>query len=137
MSFRFVNAVVNPLTRTLLRSPLHRVASAKLMLITFTGRRTGTRHTIPVQYAQDDEGIVVVVGWPEQKVWWRNLLDGGEVEMRVRGRRIEGHAQSLRGRDDPDRVAAALRRYVVRLPKAAKQAPPLADAVVVLVSPRS
>ena len=136
MSFRFVNAVVNPLTRTLLRSPLHGIASAKLMLITFTGRRTGTRHTIPVQYAQDDEGIVVVVGWPEQKVWWRNLRGGGEVEVHVRGERIAAHAEALAGREDPDRVAAALRRYVARLPKAAKQAPPLADAVVVVVTPR-
>ncbi len=130
MSFRFVNAFVNPLTRTLLRSPLHRVASAKLMLITFSGRRTGTRRTIPVQYAQDDEGIVVAVGWAEQKRWWRNLLDGGEVEVRVRGERIACHARALTRAQDPEGVAAALRRYAVKFPKAE----PI--DVVVVISPR-
>ena len=131
MSFRFMNAVVNPLVRAVLRSPLHRIASGGLMLITFTGRRTGKRRTIPVQYAQDGDGIIVAVGWPERKRWWRNLLDGGEVEVRVRGKRISAHARALTGAEDHERVGAALQRYRVKFPKAQP------TDVVVLVSPRS
>jgi len=133
---RFVNVLVNPMVRALLRSPLHRLASGGLMLVTFTGRRTGTRHTIPVQYAQDGHDIVVVVGWPEKKRWWRNLVGGGEVEVRVRGETFSAHAEVVRGAEDPDRVAAARKRYLARFPKAAKSAPALADTVVVLVTLR-
>ena len=34
------------------------------------------------------------VGWPERKQWWRNLKDGAQVEMRIRGQRRVGHAQA-------------------------------------------
>jgi len=36
----------------LLRSPLHRLASGSLLLITYRGRRSGRRFTIPVIYAE-------------------------------------------------------------------------------------
>jgi hypothetical protein len=38
--------------------------------------------------------VIVNVGWPERKHWWRNLRHGGRVEMRIRGRRREGQAQA-------------------------------------------
>jgi deazaflavin-dependent oxidoreductase (nitroreductase family) len=135
VSFRLVNALANPIVSAVLRSPLHRLASGGLMLITFTGRRTGTQHTIPVQYAHDDEGIVVAVGWAAQKRWWRNLRGGGEVELVVRGRRMPAHAEALTGAEDPVRVSAALARYLARFPKAAKDLAAVEDAVVVLVMP--
>jgi deazaflavin-dependent oxidoreductase (nitroreductase family) len=135
MSFGFMNGVVNPVMRPLLRSPLHGLASGRVMLIGYTGRKTGKLHTVPVQYARDDEGIVVAVGWPEKKVWWRNLVGGGEVELRVHGEQLAGHAEALRGSEDPDRVAAALDRYHAQLPKS-KPASQIADAVVVVISLR-
>lgn len=48
--FTFLNRVVNPLVRWLIGSPFHRLASRWLALITYTGRRTGRRYTIPVSY---------------------------------------------------------------------------------------
>ena len=38
--------------------------------------------------------VIIDVGWPERKHWWRNLRDGGHVEMRIRGNRREGQAQA-------------------------------------------
>jgi hypothetical protein len=48
--FAILNHVVNPLARRLLRSPLHGLASGRLALITYTGRHSGRRYTIPVGY---------------------------------------------------------------------------------------
>jgi len=37
--------------------------------------------------------VKIGVGWPERKLWWRNLLDeGGPVQMRIRGKDYSGHA---------------------------------------------
>jgi hypothetical protein len=38
----------------LLRSPLHRLADGSLLLLTYRGRQSGRRFTIPVMYAEQD-----------------------------------------------------------------------------------
>jgi len=33
------------------------------------------------------------VGWPENKLWWRNLTgEGAPVELEIAGQRLHGHA---------------------------------------------
>jgi deazaflavin-dependent oxidoreductase (nitroreductase family) len=91
--FAVVNKTVNPLLRALLRSPLHRIVSGRLALITVTGRRSGREYTFPVGYRRDGDRVLVGVEWPERKVWWRNLRGGGPVRIRVAGRDHPGHAQ--------------------------------------------
>lgn len=53
-------SVVNPVLRTLLRSPVHGLASDHLLLLTVTGRKTGTAYTFPVGYEQDDGALTVI-----------------------------------------------------------------------------
>jgi deazaflavin-dependent oxidoreductase (nitroreductase family) len=95
----------------LLRSPLHRLVSGSLLLISFRGRRTGRRFTIPVMYAERDGALTIFVGHPERKTWWRNLRNGAEVEVRLRGDRLRGRAAVA---DD----AAVASTYLERYPRA-------------------
>jgi deazaflavin-dependent oxidoreductase (nitroreductase family) len=95
----------------LLRSPLHRPASGSLLLITYRGRRSGRRFTIPAMYAERDEALTIFVGHPERKRWWRNLRVGAEVEVRLRGRRLRGQAAVVED-------GAALENYLDRYPRA-------------------
>jgi hypothetical protein len=46
----------------LLRSPLHRLASGSLLLITSRGRSSGRRFTIPVMYAEREGTLTIYVG---------------------------------------------------------------------------
>src|SRR3954471_23711964 len=86
------HSVLNPTLGVLLRSPLHRLVSGGLVLITVTGRRSGREFTFPVSYQQDGEVVRIGVGWPEQKQWWRNLRGAGApVRLRLRGRARSGH----------------------------------------------
>jgi hypothetical protein len=94
--FALWNKSGNQLVRLLLVSPLHRVISGKLALITVTGRRTGQQHTFPVGYKRDGERVTILVGLPERKVWWRNLRDGAQVRLRLAGQAHTGNAH-LRG----------------------------------------
>jgi F420H(2)-dependent quinone reductase len=90
--FGFLNRTGNPILKALLRSPLHGVASGRLALITVTGRRTGRRFTFPVGYTKRDDRVTIGVGWPERKVWWRNLRQPAPVKMRIRGQSYTGTA---------------------------------------------
>jgi hypothetical protein len=82
------------LVRGLLRTPLHRVASGRLALITVTGRRSGRAYTFPVAYSQDGDHVTIGVEWPQRKVWWRNLRNGCEVQLLLRGVERTGHGQA-------------------------------------------
>lgn len=97
----------------LLRSPFHRLASGSLLLITYRGRSSGRHITIPVMYAEREGTLTIFVAHPEQKRWWRNLRDGAEVEVRLRGRRLRGQAEVVED-------SAAVETYLGRYPGARK-----------------
>ena len=102
-----MNRTMNPAMRALLRSPAHRFASGRLALITYRGRRSGREYTIPVLYRDKGDQVTIGVGWPDRKVWWRNLTgEGGPVTMVVRGKEVRGQAVATRdaGRDALVRV---------------------------------
>jgi NADPH:quinone reductase len=92
----------------LLRSPLHRLLSGSLLLISYRGRRSGRRFTIPVMYAERDGTLTIFVGHPERKNWWRNLRQGAEVEVRLRGDGLRGLAALV---DDAGVATSYLERY--------------------------
>ena len=101
--FLAMNRVLNPALKTILRSPMHRLASDRVALITYTGRRSGREYTIPCFYRDKDDEVTIAVGWPDDKLWWRNLTgSGGPVTLLVRGRVLRGHAVATR---DPGRDA--------------------------------
>lgn len=56
-----------------LRSPAHRLLDRSLVGLRVRGAITGTQYELPVMYATDPAGLVVVPGRPATKRWWRNL----------------------------------------------------------------
>jgi F420H(2)-dependent quinone reductase len=103
------NRVINPLVRALLRSPAHRVMSRGVLLLTYTGRRSGRRHTLPVQYARTDQGLILWPAHHDRKRWWRNLQPPAPVQLRLAGRELHGTAQVLV--DDKAQIADALTMF--------------------------
>lgn len=80
--------VINPLMVTLLRSPLHRSLSRWMLLLSFYGRKSGKRYTLPLGYVQQNERIFVLTHSP----WWKNLRGGAPVLLRIQGRNVGGTA---------------------------------------------
>jgi deazaflavin-dependent oxidoreductase (nitroreductase family) len=120
----------NPLVVLVLRSPLHRLFSKALLLVSYAGRRTGQTRTLPVMYARDGDRLLVLVAHPGRKVWWRNF-DGAPRRAVVRER---GRSVGMTGTvvHDQQRRIAARDAYLKRFPGAARGA---ADAVVIEFSP--
>ena len=95
--FVVLNRAINPLVRWLIRSPLHGLASRRIALITYTGRRSGHRSTIPVGYEMPGVDVMITVGSPDRKVWWRSLTRTGHAgRAGYRGERRTGHAVATR-----------------------------------------
>jgi len=120
--FALLNRTVNPIVRTVLRSPAHPLLSGHLMLLTVTGRRTGRTFTFPVAYHEDGELLRLNLDWPERKRWWRNLRGGAPVAVVLRGTRRTGTAVA-RG-DERDGVEVEIRLD----PLAAAQVPSSQEA---------
>ena len=125
----FMNKIVNPVVRLILRSRLHKMMSASLLIITCCGRKSGRAYSLPVQYAQAGNIIYIVPGWPEQKTWWRNLKEAASVQLILRGQAIAGNARVLKADTDADAIVAGFDLYLRRFPAAAKvhQLLPAAD----------
>ncbi len=92
MSVDGILSRLNPLIAALLRSPLSRLFSSGLLLLTVTGRRSGRRYSIPVGYQRDGDDLVVIVSEARSKQWWRNYYEPGPVSVRLGGAERAGRA---------------------------------------------
>lgn len=108
--------ILNPLITGLLRSSWHEVVSGNLMLISFTGRRTGRRYTTPVRYVR--KGADILCFTTPAMPWWRNLLGGAAVELLIAGETAPYHATALRVEetDERQRMAENLTHYFSLFP---------------------
>jgi deazaflavin-dependent oxidoreductase (nitroreductase family) len=131
VKFWVMNHLVNPLVRALLRSPAHRLLSGSLVVLTYTGRKSGRRHSLPVMYAERDGELVVFAGRPHEKRWWRNLRGGARVGVVLRRRRLEAYGEAVL--DEPTASEAAWALYAAKFPKAASARRPGDEAVFVRI----
>ena len=79
---------VNPVMKLLLSSPLHGLMSRNLMLLNFSGRKTGKRISVPIGYVRKDNHLIVFTFGK----WWRNLQNNTEVMLRLQGKDVKGRA---------------------------------------------
>jgi len=104
------------LVATLLGTPLSRLLGRSLMLLQVTGATSGRVIELPVSFAEDRDGFIVVPGRPETKRWWRNLRAEAPVRMLVDGRWRDGEAVVVTPRGSA--YVAARTAYVRRWPQA-------------------
>lgn len=104
---RRVLRAINPFVSMILRSRLHRMLSGRLMLLTFAGRKTGRRYTIPVGYTREGDALVLFSSY----TWWKNLRGGPPVMLRLQGRERTGRAEVI---EDPAAVAEELERLIAK-----------------------
>jgi F420H(2)-dependent quinone reductase len=88
---RPVRILANAIATTILRSPWHRMRSDRLLLLTFTGRKSGKEFTTPMRYVQEGETLRLRVVYP----WWKNLVDEAMVRVLLRGEMRTGTAEVL------------------------------------------
>ena len=76
--------------------------------VTYTGRKSGRTVSLPVNYRRRGDDVVINVGMPDAKTWWRNFLgEGAPLRIMLDGRDRAGHA--IARRDEQGRVAVKVR----------------------------
>jgi len=99
--------VLNPVMRTMLRSRLGRKMNS-LMVLGFTGRKTGHRYDIPVMAHRTRGELFVLTGAP----WRHNFDEGRDVEVTLEGEKTPMHAVPL---TEPREIAAVYTRRINEL----------------------
>jgi F420H(2)-dependent quinone reductase len=69
-----------------------------VVVIRYTGRRSGQTFTTPVSVKRDGEQVTINVMTPDNKNWWRNFLGEGAplTLLNLDGRDQTGHAVAHR-----------------------------------------
>jgi deazaflavin-dependent oxidoreductase (nitroreductase family) len=105
---------INSAMKLILRSPVHGMVSKTVLLITFTGRKSGKTYTTPVDYSQDGDQVTIFT----HAAWWKNLGNGTPVMLCMRGRELQGLAVPVA--EDKQTVAAGLAAHLRKVPSDAK-----------------
>jgi hypothetical protein len=90
--------LVNPILSTLLRTPLAGPARKQLMVLSFTGRKTGRPFSIPVSAHVIDDDLYALTGAP-----WKQNFRGGAAAQVV----YDGKSSAMRGELIRDRAVVS------------------------------
>jgi hypothetical protein len=93
--------IANVPMRAVLGLPFRTPLSGQLMLLHYTGRKTGKRYRQPVSYIDTGEALLT----PGGGRWKLNLRDGEPITVRLRGRLVRLRPELVR---DPDEVQRLL-----------------------------
>lgn len=105
----------NSIVVALLRSPLHFIFSNTVLLLSYTGRKSGKRYRLPVNYVQAGDRLLVISH--RSRTWWRNLRNGASVGLRLKGYDYNALAEAL---EEPAAVVEALGEYFQYAPHTAR-----------------
>jgi hypothetical protein len=112
---RIMKAVNVPM-RAVLRLPFRTPLSAGLMLICYTGVKSGKAYQQPVSYAPDGDTLLT----PGGGRWTGNLRNGRPVRLRLRGRDVPARADLV---SDPAEVERLLGVIAQGNPRAMRYIP--------------
>jgi deazaflavin-dependent oxidoreductase (nitroreductase family) len=92
--------------------------SGRLILVTYAGKKSGMKHTLPVPYVKSGRELIVMAGYHERKKWWRNLRQQSTVNVCYRGKWFEASATAFEG--DVAVIAPLFPAYLRRFPESAR-----------------
>lgn len=102
--------LLNPVMKSVLRSPLHAMVSDQIMILSFTGRKTGQTYSTPVSYFKDNKTVYCFT----HAGWLKNLVGGAKVQLLIRGQEYIGTAFPVR--DDRERKIVGLGKLLTAVP---------------------
>ena len=109
----------NPIIEWLLRSPFHSFVSKNMMLVTYTGRKSGKKYSTPVNYInmiQAGDHFMATTSLRD-RTWWRNLRGGVPFVARLRGKDYSATSEVI---EDDQGVIENLVDYFQQWPEGAK-----------------
>ena len=78
-------AVGNAFVRWALRSRFHWTLSHNVVLLEITGRKSGNKYLVPVNYRLSTNGITIMTY--RRRQWWRNLRGADTLPVYFKGKK--------------------------------------------------
>lgn len=106
----------NSIISAILRSPLHGLLSGDMLVLRYTGRKSGVSRSVPVSYIQEDDTLLILS--LRKRTWWRSLRGQAPVRIRLQGRDVDAVGEVVEdGATVTEllRVMVAQRRELARL----------------------
>jgi hypothetical protein len=97
-----VIGALNALPTFVLRLPFQTPMSRRLVLLTYTGRKSGRSYTIPVSYVEQGDTLLI----PGGGTWKQSLEQGSPVRVRLRGSERSAHPEVIKDIDEVERLVA-------------------------------
>jgi hypothetical protein len=104
----------NDFVKFFLRTPL-RVFLGDTMLITVTGLKTGKKYSTPVGFYRENGNLWVLTS--RNRTWWRNVRNGADISLLLKGKHIKAFAQAEL---DPRSVETHMLEYIQHVPIATR-----------------
>jgi deazaflavin-dependent oxidoreductase (nitroreductase family) len=92
--------VLNVFMRPVLRLPFPTPLTKRLMLISFTGRKTGKAYQQPLSYVQQGDTLLT----PGGGKWKLNLRENQPVRIRLRGQDVFARPEFVKDPDEIERL---------------------------------
>jgi hypothetical protein len=103
--------LINVPMRRLLQLPFPTPISRRLMLLYYTGRKSGRFYRQPVSYVPDGETLLT----PGGGNWKRNLRDGHAIRVRLRGKNRAARPEFIREPTEVERLLVKMMAVNPRL----------------------
>jgi hypothetical protein len=82
--------LLNPLTRAIAKSPLHKIISRNIIVLIFPGKISGKTYSIPVSYLKSTDKELFCLTEKEY-IWWRNLIDYNTIQILLEGKLLNAN----------------------------------------------
>jgi hypothetical protein len=100
--------LINAPVAALANSRFGALLNRNIVMLSYTGRRSGRTFSIPVAYRRSGDEVTITPNLPDSKTWWRNFLgDGAPLTLQLDGTERPGHAVATR--DQKGRVTVTVR----------------------------
>lgn len=103
-AFRFVN----PIVIALLSSPLRGLLGGSIVVMRYSGKKSGREYRVPVRFIRDGDDIIVSTS--KDTAWWRNFLGGGDAKLLIDASESSYSGDAI---VDNDQVIAPLLRDIL------------------------
>ena len=105
----------NTFARPILRSPLHSIMSNSVLLVNYTGHKSGKSYSVPVNYVHDGADLLILSN--RDRVWWRSLRAERACSITLKRQELNTTATVY---DDDQAVATQMAVYMKAAPQTAK-----------------
>ena len=110
-SYRLISILLNPIVEPILRSPFRFLLPKRLVVMTYTGRKTHKKRSVIFHMAKYRDEFIVVPGcFAFLPNWWRNFRKESMVDLLQEGKTMKCFARAIE--DDEAVAVPRLAEYV-------------------------